>query len=355
MSVEEGERTLVFSTFWEAWDILQGNFIDAGSLEDEALFYGAVRGMVAAAGDPYTAFAEPDTTKQFEENLGGSFSGVGIEIGVRGGVVTVIAPLQGLPAEQAGIRAGDAIVAIDSEFITNDVSLDDVVQKIRGQRGTDVVLTVVHEGENQTEDVTITRDTIDIESVKFEMVDGIAHITITNFNGDTADKFEDAARAAKRAGARGVVVDVRGNPGGFLQSAVEIASRFLPRGTVVVSEQGNRAKDYTAKGATVLEDIPVVVLVDGGSASAREILAGALHDQLGTPIIGTTTFGKGSVQEFIKLGDGSSIRVTTARWFTPNGRNIDKDGIEPTIVVEQDREQEGDEQLQRALEELAGT
>ena len=353
VTVEEGERRLVFEPFWEAWDILHAHYIDVDQLTDERLFYGAVRGMVAATGDAYTAFAEPAATKQFEENLGGSFSGVGIEIGVRGGVLTVIAPLRDSPAEQAGVQAGDSIVAIDGDFITSDMSLDEVVQLIRGERGTTVTLTVVHPGASQTTEVVITRDTIEIESVILTIEDGIAHVIITSFNGDTADRFTKASREIKRANVRGVIIDVRGNPGGFLQSAVDIASRFLDRGKVVVTERGRDERDFTAGGNTLLEDIPTVVLVNGGSASASEILAGALHDQLGVPIIGTTTFGKGSVQEFIKLEDGSSIRVTTARWFTPSGRNIDKDGIEPTIEVEQDFDAEADGQLERARQELA--
>ena len=352
VSVEEGERQLVFPSFWEAWDILHANYIDVDQLTDESLFYGAVRGMVAATGDPYTAFAEPAATKQFEENLGGSFSGVGIEIGVRGGVVTVIAPLNGSPAEAAGVLAGDSVVAIDGEFITTDFSLDEVVQRIRGKRGTEVVLTVVHPEASQTTDITIVRDTIEIESVELSIEDGVAHVVVSSFNGDTADRFTKVAREIKRSDAQGIIIDLRGNPGGFLQAAVDIASRFLDRGTVVVSERGREGRDFEAGGSTILENIPTVVLVDGGSASASEILAGALHDQLGTPIVGTTTFGKGSVQEFIKLDDGSSIRVTTARWFTPNGRNIDQDGIEPTIVIEQDLETEADEQLERARQEL---
>jgi len=355
VDTEQGERQFVFPVFWQAWDILHANFIDVDQLTDERLFYGAIRGMVAATGDAYTAFAEPAATKQFEENLGGSFSGVGVEIGVRGGVLTVISPLRDSPAEKAGILAGDSIVAIDGEFLTNDMSLDEVVQQIRGKRGTQVVLTVIHKDANSTSEITVTRDTIHIESVRLTIEDGIAHVVITNFNGDTADLFTAAAREIKRAPVRGLIVDLRGNPGGFLQSAVDITSRFVERGTVVVSERGRETRDFKAGGSTLLEAVPTVVLVNGGSASASEILAGALNDQLGVPIIGTTTFGKGSVQEFIKLDDGSSIRVTTARWFTPNGRNIDKDGIEPTIEVEDDPETEEDEQLQRARDEFAPT
>lgn len=351
MTVNNGERELIFPTFWEAKDQLESKFI--GEVKDESLFYGAVKGMVAAANDPYTVFSDPAATKQFEETLEGSFSGVGIEIGLRQGLVTVIAPLAGSPAEEAGIRAGDIIVAIDHEPINAESTLDQVVQSIRGQRGTTVVLTVVHPEEKATVDLTVRRETIEVASVKLSIEEGIAHITITSFNSDTATRFMTAAREVKDKGVRGIIVDVRGNPGGFLQSAVDIGSRFLPQGTVIVSEKGKETTEYQAKGNTILADLPVVVLVNEGSASASEILAGALLDRGEAVLVGHKTFGKGSVQEFIKLKDGSSLRVTVARWFTPNDHNIDQNGIEPNIAVDNDPATPEDEQLTRAKEEIA--
>lgn len=350
LSVEQGERQLIFPTFWEAWDTLHNNFI--GDLNERDLFYGAVAGMVRSAGDPYTVFSPPADTKQFEETIEGSFGGVGIEIGMNKGAVTVISPLDGSPAQKAGILAGDIIVGVDEESLTADITIDDVVQRIRGKNGEMVKLTVFHKDGTQPEDIDIVRGVIEIVSVKLEMIEDVAHITITNFNGDTAKKFNDVARTVKKSGATGIVLDMRNNPGGFLQSSVDIASRFLDKGLLVVSERGNNNKEYKAAGSTVLKDIPTVVLVNGGSASAAEILAGALHDQLGSPIVGDKTFGKGSVQEFIKLSDDSSLRVTVAKWYTPNGRSIEEEGIEPSIKVEQDRETEEDEQLNKAVEEL---
>jgi carboxyl-terminal processing protease len=350
VAVEEGKRQLVFPTFWEAWDELHGNFING--LDDEKLFYGAVAGMVAAAGDPYTVFSPPVETKQFEETIQGSFSGVGIEIGVRQGVVTVIAPLDGSPAARAGVREGDIIIAIDDKPVSAEMTIDEVVQLIRGEEGKSVVLKVVHLGEPEPIDITIVRETIEVESVRLEISDGIAHIRITNFNGDTAKQFVTAARRARDDQVRGILLDVRNNPGGFLDSAVEISSQFLNRGQVVVSEKGKVNKDYPAEGNPQLAGIPTVILVNNGSASASEIVAGALHDHLQAPIVGTQTFGKGSVQEFLKLSDGSSLRVTVAKWFTPHGRSINEEGIKPTIEVEQNRETEEDEQLNRAREEL---
>jgi carboxyl-terminal processing protease len=350
VAVEEGERQLVFPTFWEAWDELHGNFING--LDDEKLFYGAVAGMVAAAGDPYTVFSPPAETKQFEETIQGSFSGVGIEIGVRQGVVTVIAPLEGSPAAQAGILEGDSIIAIDDKPVSAEMTIDEVVRLIRGEQGKPVVLKVVHVGAAEPVDITIVRDTIEVESVRLENTDGIAHLRITNFNGDTAKQFATAARRAKDEKVRGLLLDLRNNPGGFLDSAVTISSQFLDKGQVVVSEKGKVNKEYPAEGGPILKGVPVVILVNNGSASASEIVAGALHDHLQAPIVGTKTFGKGSVQEFLKLSDGSSLRVTVAKWFTPSGRSINEQGIEPTVVVEQDRATEEDEQLNRAREEL---
>lgn len=350
VTVEEGERRLIFPTFWEAWDKLHANFIN--ELVDEKLFYGAVSGMVKAAGDPYTAFAPPAETKQFEETISGSFSGVGIEIGLRNGAVTVIAPLNGSPADKAGVRAEDIIVAIDSEPIVPDTSIDEVVREIRGLKGEPVTLTVVHKGASQTEDISIVRGEIAIESVLVDITDDIAHIKITSFNDDTAKRFNAAARQAEQAPVKGILLDVRGNPGGYLHTAVDIASRFLPKDTLVVSERGKANQEYIAQGNAILQDVPAVVLVDGGSASASEILAGALQDNRSVPIVGTRSFGKGSVQEFLKMSDDSSLRVTVAKWYTPNGRSISDEGIEPTVVVEQDRETTEDEQLLRAREEL---
>lgn len=351
VAVEEGKRQLIFPTFWEAWDTLHEKFIS--EVDDERLYYGAVAGMIQAANDPYTVFADPLETKRFEETIEGSFFGVGIEIGLRTGLVTVIAPLEGSPAQQAGVQAGDVIVAVDHKPLNPETTLDEVVNQIRGERGAVVTLTVVHKDARETSDIEITRDRIEIESVKYEQDGSVAVITITNFNGDTSTRFTTAARQALKDNASGVIIDLRNNPGGFLQTAVEIASRFLTAGQVVVSERGKETKEYTAEGNALLQGIPTVVLVNGGSASASEILAGALHDQAGAPIVGTKTFGKGSVQEFLKLRDGSSMRVTVAKWFTPNGRNINDEGIEPSIVMEQDQDTDTDEQMERAKEELA--
>lgn len=351
VAVENGERRFVFPTFWEAWDILHKNFI--GELHDSDLFYGAVEGMIRAAGDPYTVFSSPLETQQFEETIEGSFSGVGVEIGMRRGLITVIAPLDGSPAQKAGVQAEDVIVAVDHKPITSEDTLDNIVRKIRGPEGQTVTLTVVHKGEQNTQDIAIVRGTIAIESVRLEIDNNhIAHLEVSNFNGDTADRFANAAREMRKANVSGVILDLRGNPGGFLQSSVKIASQFLKPDSVVVIERGSETKEYLSKGKPTLEGLPVVVLVDEGSASASEILAGALRDQINSPLIGTKTFGKGSVQEFVKLSDGSSLRITVAKWFTPRGDSIDEKGIVPAIEVDDKKDTDADEPLDRAREEL---
>src|SRR3989344_4932607 len=347
---KNGERQLVFPTFWEAWDKLHELYI--GDLDNTKLLYGAIAGMVRAADDPYTSFSDPEDAKLLTETLEGSFSGVGIEIGLKNGLVTVISPLEGSPAKKAGIMEGDIIVAVDKQPLTDSMTIDQVVQKIRGEKGTTVILTVVPKESGETKDISMVRDKISIESVKWKLDSGVGIITISSFNGDTSQRFTAAAKDMIRQNAIGIIIDLRGNPGGYLDTSVEIASHFLDPGKTVVQEKGKTNKEYKSKGVGLLKDVPVVVLVDGGSASASEILAGALQDQKQTPIIGQKTFGKGVVQELVELNDGSSLKVTIAKWFTPKGNSINEHGIEPTVDVKQDRETDADEQLNRAKEEL---
>lgn len=345
-----GKESFIFSPFSEAHKVLQEQFI--GTLDDAKLSYGAVAGMVRAAGDPYTAFSDPEETKQFKETLKGSFSGIGAEMGIEGGLIVVIAPLDGSPAQKAGIKAGDIIIAIDGKNLSEDVSLDTAVRMIRGPKGTQVKITVLHPTAKEKTDIVITRDDIEVQSVKSEIKNGIAHISISSFNSDTASKFIKTARDVKRAGVKGIVLDVRHNPGGYLDAAVDIASEFLAPNSTVVIEKGKTETTHSAKWTGTLRDIPTVVLMDESSASAAEILAGALQDDLGTPLIGTKTFGKGSVQDVVDLSDGSSLRVTIAKWFTPKGISIADEGIKPTVEVQDNDNTPEDEQLQRAIDEL---
>lgn len=344
------QQIFTASPFWEAWNKLHDNFI--GSLDPKALVYGAISGMIRASGDPYTAFSDPDASKQFKESLRGSFSGIGAEMGIKSGLIVVIAPLSGSPAEKAGVQAGDVVVAVDKEPITEDMSLDEVVRSIRGPKGEKVELTLLHKDAKETSDITIVRDDIEVQSVKMEVRDGIAIITITNFNEDTAQKFVEVAKRAKQQNVKGVVLDVRNNPGGYLDAAVTIASQFLQPGDAVVTEKGKKEITHSSKISGTLHGIPVVVLVNHGSASASEILAGALQDNLDTPIVGEKSFGKGSVQEVLTLSDDSTLRVTIAKWFTPKGKSINEQGIEPSVTVKDDTNTPEDEQLQKAIEEV---
>lgn len=336
--------------FAAVWKSLHDNFI--GSIDDKKLDYGAVAGMVHAAGDPYTTFFDPDQAKQLKETLSGSFSGIGAEMGIKNGLVVVIAPLEGSPAQKAGIKSEDIIVSVDKKNITQDMSLDDVVQEIRGPKGQAVVLSVVHKGETTPKDISVVRDDIAVPSAKVEVVNNIAHISLASFDNNTASQFATIAKQVQQQHVKGVVLDLRDNPGGYLDSAVQIASQFLTPGSVVVSERGKTETTHKASGGGILKGVPVVVIINHGSASASEILAGALRDDIQAPIVGDQSFGKGSVQEVLDMADGSSLKVTIAKWYTPNGSSIDKEGIKPTVAVEDDINTKTDEQLEKAYSQI---
>ncbi|MEX1112039.1 MAG: S41 family peptidase [Candidatus Andersenbacteria bacterium] len=352
LSTDDGQRQFSFPTFWNAWDALHENYI--GDLDDKDLFYGAVEGLVRATGDPYTVFSTPEDSKQFQETLNGKFSGVGVEIGTEAnGLVTVHALLEGQPAQKAGILPNDVIIKVDDLEVNPHTPIDEVVQHIRGERGKGVTLTVVREGEAEPREITVVRDTIEIESVVSRVEEGnVGYIAIKSFGGETVQQFKQAARSLVSQNVSAIVIDVRNNPGGFLQTAVDISSTFLSPGTLVVSEKGRSDTPYRTDDRPILQNLPIVVLINQGSASASEILAGALQEQVNATIVGTQSFGKGSVQELIPFKDGSSLRVTIAKWYTPEGRSIADEGIAPDIEVEDDLETEEDEVLQRALEEL---
>ncbi len=350
--------------FWKVWDLLDDKFAQSGTsteFTDEERLQGAIDGMVDALGDPYTVYLPPAEATAFNEDVSGNFSGVGMEVGLRDKLVTVISPLPGTPAEKAGIVAGDVIVKIDDKT-TEDMGIDDAVKLIRGQQGTVVTLEVYREGEMEFLTIAITRDNIDIPTVKTEQVGDTFVLAIYSFNAVAQEQVAVALEEYLKSGSTKLVLDLRGNPGGFLQSAVNIASYFLPGGKVVVSEEFSDASQndvFRSRGRQVQEFTPenLVVLVDGGSASASEILAGALQDHKVATVIGAQTFGKGSVQELVPVQDGSSLKVTVARWLTPNGTSISKNGLTPDIVIArtpQQRVAEEDPQKEAALRFLAG-
>jgi carboxyl-terminal processing protease len=325
----------------------------------EDRIWGAIEGLVDSYDDPYTVFLPPEDAAIFEEDISGNFSGVGMEVGIRDDVVTIIAPLPGTPAEKAGLLAGDVIVRID-ESSTDGMNIDEAVRLIRGERGTEVVLMIFREGESEFLEISVIRDTITIPTTKTEIRDDVFIISLYSFNAIAEAEMQAALRKFVESGKKELILDLRGNPGGFLQSAVSIASYFLPVGKVIVREsfgEGEEEQLYRSQGRVLGRFAPeeMVVLIDGGSASASEILAGALQEHGIATLIGSQTFGKGSVQELIELGDGSSLKVTIARWLTPNGVSISEGGLTPDIEVErtpQQRIDDEDPQLDAALEFL---
>jgi carboxyl-terminal processing protease len=352
------------SEFWKVWGLLEEKFVTSSStniLTDEEKIQGAIKGLVQSYDDPYTVFLPPTDAAEFDANISGNFGGVGMEVGIRDSLVTVIAPLPDTPAFQAGIVAGDVIVKID-DVSTEGVTIDDAVKLIRGEKGTDVLLTIFREGESGFLEISVTRDTITIPTVKTEEVDGVFIISLYSFNALAEKKMQEALREYVKSGTKKLILDMRGNPGGFLQSAVSIGSYFIPAGEVIVRENfgdGSPEELYRSQGKTLGKYAPeeMVVLVDGGSASASEILAGALSQHGVATLMGKTTFGKGSVQELVDLPDGSSLKVTIARWFTPDGTSISEQGLEPDVVIERTPQQiiaDEDPQLEAAVQYLNG-
>ncbi|MEK7487907.1 MAG: S41 family peptidase, partial [Patescibacteria group bacterium] len=327
-----------FDIFWDAWKTATDKYVDRKTIDPQKMVYGAVEGMVASLGDPYTSFFTPDQSRMLGDDINGSFSGIGAEIGFKNGILTIIAPLKDSPAEKTGLRAGDKIGKIDGVF-TGELSLEEAVLKIRGERGTKVLLNIMRDGFDEPRDFSIVRDIIKMPLVELRMEEGnVAYIQLFNFLGDVDQEFQIAARQALARGAKSVVLDLRNNAGGFLDSAIETASFFIPEGKIVAIEDfgdnGKGRNEFRSNGYRYFQTMPVVVLINEGSASAAEIVAGALRDARDVPLVGEKTFGKGSVQEVVDLADGTSIKITVAKWLTPSGASIHEQGIEPTVKVE---------------------
>lgn len=348
-----------FKLFWDAWTIIKEKYYQQ-PIEDKSLFYGAMKGLAEATGDPYTNFFEPKGAEAFQQALSGKFSGIGAEIGLKDGTLTIVAPLPDTPAERAGIKAGDLIVKID-DADTAGYTVEKAVSLIRGDKGTKVKLTIFRPDAGKDPfDVEIIRDEIQIKSVRLNWVEGknIAHIVVTNFNMDTRENFDRAVEEAIRKDAKGVILDLRNNPGGFLDTAVYMAGEWVGDAVVVKERrQGKIFEQLRGTGKKRLAGMPTVVLVNEGSASASEIVSGALQDFKLATVVGKTTFGKGSVQDYINLKDGSAIKITIAEWLTPNERTINKTGLEPDVTVDrtpEDYEAQRDPQLDRAIGILTG-
>jgi carboxyl-terminal processing protease len=318
-------------TFSEVLTQVQKNYVDETKVKD--LVQGAIRGMLSTL-DPHSAYMTPEMYKEMQVETKGEFGGVGIQIGVKENRLAVIAPIEGTPAHRAGIKAGDFITKVNDES-TKDLTLMDAVQKMRGPKGTKVNLTVQRDGTADPLQFTLVRDTIKIESVKSKMLDNIGYIRLTQFQEATGRDLSKALKQFKEQKVQGTILDMRNNPGGLLTAAVEVSEQFLPSGKLVVYTKGRESKkdEWFAKGKDQMEDAPMIILVNEGSASASEIVAGALQDWGRAVIVGTTSFGKGSVQTILPLGDGSGLRLTTAKYYTPKGRSIQSTGITPDIVV----------------------
>lgn len=327
-----------FSLFWDNWNYLHNKYVDQNKLDTKKLMYGAIQGMVNSVGDPYTVFFEPPESKKFEEEISGSFGGIGIEIGKRSNVLSVIAPIKDTPAYKAGLRAGDKILRVDTKP-TADLSIEEAVNLIRGKKGTPVVLTISSNG-SDTRDVEIVRDTIKIPVVEWKILETngkkIAYLQLFTFNQNVNSEFQKAVQEISKSEAEKLIIDLRNNPGGLLDSAINIAGWFLDKDQIVTVEafRDSSRNEFKSHGNSLLKPYPTIVLINSGSASASEILAGALHDNRGIKLVGEKTFGKGSVQELEKFKDGSSLKVTVAKWLTPNGISISDTGIEPDVKVE---------------------
>lgn len=347
-----------FRRFWDLWRLLKQKYYRQ-PLSDADLFYGAMSGLAKGADDPYTTYFPPQEAKDFESSLQGEFQGIGAEIGLKEDQLQIIAPLPDTPAEKAGLLAGDIILKIDDKD-TADMSVEEAVKLIRGERGTKVTLNIYRLSQKKGPfDVSIQRDIIQIKSVTWKMAPGskrIAIIEINNFSQDTTSAFRDAIREILKKDPQGLILDLRNNPGGYLDGAVDIASEWVGKDVVVKERrQGKIIEELRGEQPARLDQIPTIVLVNQGSASASEIVAGALQDTGRVQLVGMKTFGKGSVQEYEPLSDGSAVKITVAEWLTPRDRTIQSIGLEPDVSVDrtaEDYEAKRDPQLDRALELL---
>lgn len=395
-----------FDLFWEIWNLIKEKYIKR-PIDETKLFQGALSGMVKSLEDPYSIYLEPEIAKKFVQELAGNFEGIGAEIGIRAGRLTIVAPLADSPAEKAGLRAGDKIYFID-DYDTTDIALDYAVSLIRGQKGTKVVLTILRDGLKEPKKITIVRDVIEIKSIEWKMLNEnakcqmpnvplaselwragkyqIAYLKISHFNEDTEKDFKKAALEILKKNPKGIILDLRNNAGGFLETAIRVASYWIEDGVVVIEDRGvisgsadsenpeknegdkkkvqqeilsnNRLplrKDYQSQGQAFFKDLKTVVLINQGSASGSEIVAGALQDYGKAILVGKKTFGKGSVQELDILKDDSAVKITVAHWLTPKGRLIEEQGILPDVEVElteKDFETDKDPQLDKAIDLL---
>lgn len=346
--------------FWDAFNLIQANYVDVTSLDEEEELYGAIKGMVDSLDDPFTVFMTPTETQDFRNSLEGAYVGIGAELTIKNGNLVVIAPLKGSPAEEKGLLPGDTVYMINEDLVA-EMSLFEAIASIRGKEGTSVVLTVLREGEDEPIELEITRTTVELPSVELEYYgDGneIAYVNVSQFIDNTEAEFDKIVQELLLEDVKGIILDLRYNGGGYLDVSVDMLSDFVDgKQKAVITKMRNEADNeiFYTNGSSRLANIPLVVLVNEGSASASEILAGAVQDYERGLLIGEKTFGKGSVQVVESLEDGSSLRYTIAKWYTPNDRSIDDVGIDPDMVVEftkENRDNDEDPQLDEAIKYL---
>ncbi len=351
-----GAKDIDFKLFWNTWNLLSQEYVDKKALDPQKMYYGAIQGMVSAVGDPYTVFLPPEAQKSTKEELGGSFDGVGIQLGYnKDKRLVVIAPLKGTPAEIAGVQPGDLILKIGDKDTTN-LTLPDAVSLIRGPKGSSIALEIYHDGDDKSKTINLKRDTIVVKSAEFSpktTPNGkkVAYIKLSRFGERTFEEWNEAVSDTLANGSQGVVLDLRNNPGGFLDGAVFIGSEFIGSGDIVMQENSQKErKGYPVNRAGKLLNLPVVVLINKGSASASEIVAGAIQDNDRGKLVGEQSFGKGTIQETQDLPGGTGIHITTAKWLTPKGRWIHQKGLTPDIKVDAGTDPTKDPQLDKALE-----
>ena len=348
-----------FAPFWKAWNTINDKAIESKSVTDQERVYGAISGLVGALNDPYSVFFEPDEAKSFMEDISGNFTGIGTEVGIKDKVLTVIAPLKDTPAYRAGLKSGDKILKIDDRT-TTELTIDESIKLIRGEKGTPVTLTILREGERATREIKIIRDIINIPILDTEVrEDGIFVIKLYSFTGNSVELFRNAIYEFAERHNDKLIIDLRGNPGGYLEAAVDIASWFLPGGKVIVTEdygENKKSSVHRSRGYDIFnENLKLVILMDGGSASASEILAGALRDHGKAKLVGTQSYGKGSVQEVINVTGDTLLKITVAKWVTPNETSISLKGLTPDYKVEisqKDLDADRDPQLNKAVDLL---
>jgi carboxyl-terminal processing protease len=353
-----------FASFWKVWNVINEKYPGVEKITDQNKVYGAIAGLVGSLNDPYSVFFNPDETKMFQAEVNGNFSGVGMEVGIKNRILTVIAPLKDTPAYKAGIKPGDKILKI-GEVVTSDLSVEEAVKLIRGEKGTPVILTIFREEEKEPRKIEIIRDIINIPTLDTELrKDGIFVIKLYSFSANSANLFKEAIKKFSESNSDKLLLDLRGNPGGYLDAAIDIASWFLPSGKAVVIEDSglsikssnSEQKIFRSNGYDLIKDnVKFVILINGGSASASEIVAGAMQDHGRAKLVGEKSYGKGSVQEVVDITSDTILKITIAKWLTPNGNLIAEKGLKPDFPVEftkEDFEKKRDPQMDKAVELL---